>query len=140
MSERPRHEKEEKEEEKRREKEEKSWEEKWRRDPVNVVTWAAIFIWAGLVLLADTLDFKTGFSWWNTWALIFVGAGIIVIVGALIRLLVPEHRRPVTGGFIVGLILLGIGLGGLIGWGVVWPVVLILIGLLIVLRGFARRR
>ena len=48
----------EKELEKREEKsseDEKSWEEKWQRDPVNTAVWALIFIWAGLVLLAENL-------------------------------------------------------------------------------------
>ena len=46
----------EKEREKRDEKsEEKTWEEKWQRDPLTSITWAAIFIWAGLVFLASNL-------------------------------------------------------------------------------------
>ena len=32
--------------------EEKSVEEKWSRDPLGALTWAAILIWAGVVLLA----------------------------------------------------------------------------------------
>ncbi len=46
------HKKEEKGEEKRREKDEKQdekkkgWDEKWRRDRVNAVGWAAILVWA----------------------------------------------------------------------------------------------
>jgi hypothetical protein len=46
----------------------------------------------------------------------------------------------VTGTLIFGIILLGIGLGDLIGWGVIWAVVLIIIGLSILVRGFLGRR
>ncbi len=136
----PRHEKPEKEEEKRREKQEKSWEEKWQRDPVNVAAWAAAFIWAGLVLLGSATNFSSNFSWWSTWGLIFAGAGAIIIIGAIIRLLMPVYRRPVTGSLIVGFIFLGIGLGGLVGWGVVWAFVLIAIGVIIVAFGLRHRR
>ncbi len=113
-------------------------EEKWQRDPINMITWAAVFIWAGLVLLAETMSIMQT-HWWNAWAVIFVGAGVIVILGAIIRLRMPTHRRLAGGNLIFGLILLGIGLGGLIGWGMVWPLALIAFGLLILLRSFARR-
>lgn len=137
MSERQHNEKEEKEEEKR---EEKSWEEKWRRDPLSAIVWAAILVWAGLVLLASNLELVAGLEWFDAWGLIFVGAGLIVLLEVVIRLLVPDYRRPVTGTLIWGVILLGIGLGNLFGWNVIWPLILIAIGLGILLRGFVRGR
>ena len=63
-----------------------------------------------------------------------------MFLGVVYRLLVPEHRRPVMGNVIFAIILLGIGSGGLAGWGVVWPVVLIAIALVILVRTFTRRR
>ena len=143
MSEQQHHEKYEKEEEKsekEHEKEEKSWDEKWRRDPLNAATWAAILIWAGLVLLAENLGLLTRFERLEAWALIFIGAGLIVLLQMVIRLVVPEYRRPVIGGLILGVILLAIGLGDLIGTNVVWALVLIAIGAAMLLRGFLRRR
>ncbi|MFQ6102528.1 MAG: hypothetical protein ACE5OS_15050, partial [Anaerolineae bacterium] len=122
MSERPRNEKEEKEEKGK----EESWEEKWRRDPLNAALWAIVLIWAGLVLIAINLDiFGTG---WDAWPVIFLGAGVIVLLGVVVRLLVPAYRRPVTGSIIFGFILLGIGLGELTRWDVVGALVLIAIG------------
>lgn len=140
MSERPRDEKGEKDEEKRHEKEEKSWEEKWRRDPLSAIIWAAILIWAGLVLFADNLGLLVRYEPLEAWSLIFLGAGVIVLLEVLVRLLVPDYRRAVIGTFIFGLILLGIGLGDLVGWGVLWPLVLIAIGLSILLRGVLGRQ
>lgn len=134
-------EKQEKEHEKQEEKEEKTWEEKWRRDPLSAVAWAGILIWAGLALLAETMGFLARFRPLHAWTLIFTGAGIIVILEACVRLLVPEYRRPVTGSIIFGLILLGIGLGNLIGgWGTIWALVLIAIGVSMLVRGFVLRR
>lgn len=146
---------EEKELEKREEKapEEKSWEEKWRRDPLNTIAWAAIFIWAGLVLLADNLGFfsplrelgrevsSLGFlTNFDTWSLIFLGAGVIIMIEVFIRVLIPEYRKPVGGTFIFGLVLIGIGLGDIFGWVVIWALILIGIGLWIILRGITSNR
>lgn len=127
MSERPRNEKEEKEEK----GQEESWDEKWRRDPLNAALWAIVLIWAGLVLIAINLDiFGTG---WEAWPVIFLGAGVIVLLGVVVRLLVPAYRRPVTGSIIFGFILLGIGLGELTRWDVIGALVLIAIGVSILL-------
>lgn len=136
----------EKEEEKKREKKEKEdekrggWDEKWRRDRINAVNWAAILIWGALVLIAHTTDFRDRFAWWETWAVFLAGAGAIFLLVALARLLMPEHRRPVAGSVILGLVLLGVGLGGLIEWNFIWVVVLIVIAVVILLRAFTARK
>jgi hypothetical protein len=131
MSERPRKEKEEKEEKGRGD----SWDEKWRRDPIDAAGWAVIFIWAGLVLLAENMGLLIRFEGLETWSIIFIGAGLIVLLGVVVRLLVPAYRRPVTGSLIFGVILLGIGLGEVVGWVVIGPLVLIAIGVGVLLRG-----
>ena len=139
MSERQHDEKEEK-QEKQEEKEEKSWDEKWRRDPVDAAGWAVIFIWAGLVLLGENMGLLTRFERLEAWSIIFIGAGLIVLLGVAVRLLVPAYRRPVTGSLIFGVILLGIGLGEVVGWSAIWPLILIAIGVGVLLRGFLRGR
>jgi hypothetical protein len=153
MSDRPINEKvEEKEEKERGKHEEKTMEEKWRRDPLGAVTWAAILIYAGLVLLADNLGLLArlpeirlpqglevvGFRP-HAWALIFLGAGVIVLVEVAIRLLVPAYRQAVTGSIIFAFVLIGIGLSNWIGWEFVWPLILIAIGLSLVVRSLLRR-
>jgi len=147
MSERPRYEKDEKEEEKEEEKrQEKSWDEKWRHDPVGAFVWACIFIWAGLVLLAANTGYlaelagRWGYPGLQTWSAILGGAGVIVIAGGLMRLLIPSLRRPVFGTFLVGAVLIGVGLHEVVGWNAVWPVILIVVGVSILLRGVLFRR
>ena len=149
----------EKEMEKREEKdekssEEKSWEEKYRRDPLGAVIWAVILIWAGLVFLASNLGFLDRFiirssdmpGWGfigklaGAWPIVLIGAGVIVLGEVVIRLLVPAYRRPITGSIIFAIILIGLGLGDLISWELIWPLILIVLGVSVLMRGFLRKR
>ncbi len=126
--------------EKEEEKQEKSWDEKWRRDPLGTLVWAAILIWAGLVLLASNLGLLARFEKVEVWDLIFLGAGLIILLEVVIRLLLPDYRRPVIGSLILAVVFLSIGLGNLINWGIIWALALIVIGVLIIFRGMFRRR
>ncbi len=125
--------------EKQEEKEEKSWEEKWRRDPLNAAVWAIILIWLGLVLLAGNLGLFDRFERLDAWPIFFLGAAAILFLEVAFRLLLPAYRQPVTGTVILGIIFAAIGLGGLVGWSLIWPLVLIGIGLIILVRGLLQR-
>ncbi len=151
MSEQPKYEKQGEEEKEREKREEKTVEEKWRRDPLGAIIFGIILIWAGLVFLADTLGLLAGISFGNivpglettqpeAWTIILIGAGVIVLVEAAIRLAVPSFRRPIAGTIILAVILIGIGLGNIFSWEVIWPLVVIGIGLAILLGGFWRRK
>lgn len=134
--------------------EEKGWDEKWRRDPLSAITWAVIFIYSGVVLLAANLGYlddilpkritiggMTGLEdVINAWPLVFIGAGIIFLIEVVIRLLIPAYRKPVTGTIIFAIILIGIGLGDLIDWAIIWAVILIVLGVSIIFRGLGRRK
>jgi hypothetical protein len=131
----------EKEEEKTQEKqEEKTWEEKWRRDPLSVVVWAFILMWAGIALLAYNMGLLARFERLDPWGVVMVGAGLIVFLEVGVRLIVPAYRRPVGGTIILAFVLIGVGLGNVLGWEIVGPLVLIGVGLSILLRGFSRGR
>jgi hypothetical protein len=120
-----------------------SWDEKWRRDPIEAAVWAIVLIWAGLVWFASNVGFwedllGEGTEWWTVG---FLGAGVIVLLGVLVRIVVPAYRRPLTGSIILGIILLGIGLGGITeGWVWIGPLVLIAIGIGGFLAFFFRRK
>jgi len=129
--------------------EEKSWEEKYRNDPISAALWACVFIWAGLVLLAgnlgllDWLSRRPGqqfFAWTDSWGLILLGAGVIVLIGAGIRVSMPAYRRSVSGDLIFSVILIGIGIGNIFGFSVTLPLILIVVGLSILLRGWRRKQ
>ena len=129
---------------------EKSYEEKYRRDPLGTMIWAAILIWAGVVLLASNLgfldrlnirfsrlDIPFEFPFADAWGLIFLGAGLILLIEVTIRLVIPTYRRPVMGTVILAIVFFGIGLGN---WDLIWPFIIIAIGLSLILRGAFRGR
>ncbi len=122
---------------------EKSWDEKWRRDPLGSIAWALILIWAGVVFFAENMDWIRSvgppFDRMEAWSLIFAGAGVIFLGVVLVRLLVPDYRRPVVGTLILALVFLGIGLGETVGWEIIWPIILIALGVSFLLGGFRRR-
>jgi hypothetical protein len=140
MPEERQHDEKEEKQEKQEEKEEKSWEEKWRRDPLNAAIWAVIIIWGGLVLLASNLELLTRFERLDGWEVFFVGAGLILLVEIAFRQLVPAYRQPVLGNLILAVVFLAIGLGGIIGSGVVWALAVIAVGVYILFRGLFRNR
>lgn len=121
---------------------EKRFEEKTRRDPLSSIIWAGILIWVGVALLANNLGILDSVPFLNQfepWSLAFAGAGVIVLFEVLIRLTVPQYSGPVIGTLIFGLILLSIGMGEILAWGLIWPVIVIVVGLLILMRALMRR-
>lgn len=115
------------------EKKEKSiegWENWCRGDRVDAIGWAAGFVWAAFVILA-THTAAANIVWWDGWAVFFTGAGVIVLLETGVRLLLPAYRKGIAAKLIFGFILIGIGLGGLIGWVWVWPAVLVVVAAVI---------
>jgi uncharacterized membrane protein len=141
----------EKELEKQEEKsaDEKNYDEKYRRDPLGAIVWALILIWVGLVLLAQNqgyleqwgvrlkfadLPFEIPFIG-DSWSLIFLGIAVIVFIEIIIRLLIPDYRRPLMGSVIFLIVCIGLAFGS---WEFIWPLILIAIGASILLRGLFR--
>ena len=127
-----------------------------QRDQLGSVAWATILIWAGLVFLA----FNTG---WidrflnqgifsrilpdgmemfepGVWSIIMLGAGVILIGETLLRLLLPQFHRYIGGSLITGAVFIGVGLGNLFGWDLVWPIVLIAVGFSVLIGGLLRKK
>jgi len=127
-------------EEKNEKGEGESWEQKWRRDPVEAATWAIVLIWIGLVLLGENMGLFDGIEALPAWSIGFLGAGVIVLLVAVFRLLVPAYRRPLAGSLILAAVLIGVGLGEVVGWVVIGPLIVIAIGVGILLSGVFLRR
>ncbi|MCL6432582.1 MAG: hypothetical protein K6V36_17255 [Anaerolineae bacterium] len=135
-----RDEKSEKVDEKQEEKgREKGQGEKWRRDPISAIAWALILIWAGLVLLADSLGTLATLVALPAWSVILIGAGVILLLEAALRLLVPAYRRPVAGIVVLAIILIAIGLSSAFGILTILPLARGIIGLYLLIRGLTGR-
>ena len=128
---------------KEEEKQEEKQDEKWRRDPLSAIVWAAILIWAGLALLGDNMGLWDNLTILGSgvegWSIAFLGAGVIVLGEVVIRLLMPAYRRGVGGTIVFAAILLGVGLGEIVSWDLIGPLILIAIGVSVLFRGFFRR-
>jgi low affinity Fe/Cu permease len=116
------------------------------------VIWALILVWAGVVFLASNLGWLDsllrrtsdipgmGFltKLVDAWPVVLIGAGVILLGEVVARLVMPAYRGPVTGTAIFAVILIAIGLGDLVNWNLLWPIILIALGLSVLLRGLKR--
>lgn len=102
----------------------------WMVTPLKII--------GGLALMLD--NFAVPVFAGNGWSIALVCAGLLVALEAVVRLLIPEYRRPIRGTLILAVVLFGVGLGGWIGWGVTWPLVIIAIGVSILVTGLRRGR
>jgi membrane-bound ClpP family serine protease len=132
---------EEKEEEKQHEKmdeksDEKRWEEKFGKDVLSSLTWAAILIWLGIVFLANSLGWWTWF--WKVEAMAIGGVGAIILIIAFLRLVLPQFRTPVAGSLVLGVIFLGVAFWIQYGTVWFWPLVLIAVGVVLLVRSLLR--
>jgi len=82
----------------------------WKSDRVNAFSWAALFLWGAIVVLASSTTWHESYDWWDGWGVFFIGAGVIVTAEALIRLTMPEYRWKV-------------------GWTLMWAIVFLSFGL-----------
>lgn len=128
----------EKEQEKQREKS----QEKYRSDPLTSMIWAIILIWAGIAFLVTNFDIFQGIPFlqeFEGWDLVFAGVGVILLGEVIVRLTVPAYSGPVIGRLIFALVMLSIGLGDRFGWDIIWPIAIIIIGVLMLFGGVFKR-
>lgn len=118
----------------------RGYEEKYRRDPLSAVFWAAILIMAGLVFLANNMGFLPELGSAEPWDWIFFGAGALLLIEVLVRVVSPDYARPVTGRIIFAGVLLAVGLSGLGDFEFTWPLILVLIGFAILANTLLGRK
>ena len=67
----------------------------------------------------------------EVWTIFFLGLGVILLLGVLLRMLVPAFRHDVLGNAILAIVAFSVSL-----WRVdlIWPFILIAVGVSILLR------
>lgn len=130
---------------------EKDYEEKYRRDPLGTIVWAVILIWAGVVFMANNLgylnifqplldifpnfgkswDIDIPFVYMGSIQIFLFGVALIILIEILIRLLIPEYRRPIFGSVVFLGVVLSLAFDR---WDFFFPLLLIAFGISILLR------
>jgi hypothetical protein len=114
---------------------------------MDTLTWAFILIWAGAVMLMNNVGYLSrvlerlnlrlvDVSWPlpvsdEVWTVFFMGLGIILLVGVILRLLVPQFRHDVLGNTILVIVAFSVAFGRA---DIIWPLILIALGVSIVIR------
>lgn len=114
---------------------------------MDTLTWACVLIWAGAVLLAGNLGVlaqllsRYDTAWMDTpwalpvsgqvWTVLFLGLGAILLVGVLVRLLVPAVRYDILGNSILVIVAFAVAFGRA---DLIWPLILIALGIAVILR------
>ena len=126
-----------------------------QQDTLSSIVWAAILIWAGIAFLSVNMGWFNailGSSFFarilpenmavfepGVWSIIMFGAGLILLAEVIARLLIPAFHRHIAGSLIIAAVFIGVGLGNFFGWDLIWPFILIAVGVSILLGGIARR-
>jgi len=118
------------------------------RDALSSVVWAAILSvntgWLDRLLASGffTTYLPKGMEIFepHVWSLIALGAGAILLVEVIIRLVFPNFNRHIGGTLILAAVFLGTGLGNFFGWDLVWPLVLIALGVGVLFGGLLRKK
>jgi hypothetical protein len=115
--------------------EKRSIQERRNGDPVSNFAWATILIWAGLVFLARNLGWLDQIPGdMGIWSIVLIGAGLIILLEAFFRMLVLRQQGPARSSLFLAVVLAGIGFGSIFGWSLVWPFILIAVGLSILFK------
>jgi peptidoglycan/LPS O-acetylase OafA/YrhL len=110
----------------------------WRSDEnYERVAWAVIFFLGAALLLVEVSGIADGIGWYNGWAIFFLGLGSVMVLGAIARRTALGRRVEGLGAF-CGIILVAVGLDGILGFDLFWPIILVVIGALVLHSAFAR--
>ena len=103
---------------------------------IETLFWGGLLLWVGLVFLLANFRLFVFVNMGNAWKWILMGAGLLALASNLFRTFSADYPAPeawdwiFTAGFLIG------GLSGFtaINFDLIWPVVLIVIGVIVLAR------
>jgi peptidoglycan/LPS O-acetylase OafA/YrhL len=117
--------------------EDKYVRDRWHQRSMPGLFFGLLLVLLGVIFFLAAQDLM---AWGDWWKYLIAGLGGIFVIEALVRYARPAPRRPRFGRLIFGIILIGVGLAFIVGWGSWWPLILIIVGLAILLNTWLRRR
>jgi hypothetical protein len=106
---------------------------------IETIYWAGVILWAGLVFGADALGILPQIGGASAWSWVFAGAGLLALLGDILRVASSDWPDPGTWDYIWAVGLLAIGLAGLFGQEIAFPLILVLAGVIAVVTAIFRR-
>jgi hypothetical protein len=95
--------------------------------------WGIVLVWAGLIFGAQSRDILPEIGQADAWTWIFLGAGLLALLVAVWRTS-SDQPNPTTWDWIWAIALSVLGVGGFTTSVLVWPVILVLVGLVVLVR------
>lgn len=110
-----------------------------RRERGETIWWAGAFLWAGLILLLDNAEALPQVDGVDAWSWIFAGAGLWALSLDIYAVLQPKESTPTAWDWTWAGILLILGLTGFLGVEIAFPLILLLVGGVLLLRVALKR-
>ena len=126
---------------------------KMRKGALSTVMIGLMLIWIGLVYLAygtgwlevylgEQQPVRIGDFWFlpAPWGVILIGAAALLLIEAMLRAFIPAFRRGLLVTLIFAVALLSLAFGEAFPWQVAWPLILIALGGVILIRALFGKR
>jgi hypothetical protein len=115
---------------------EKMFSESKERSRIETIYWAGVLIWAGLVFIVSSSGFLPTIGNADAWTYIIFGAGLYGTLMNVYYVSSPDTLNPRTWDWTWSGFWLIVGLGGFFTIDLFWPVVLVLFGITVLVKGF----
>jgi hypothetical protein len=109
------------------------------RKTIDALFWGGVLLWAGLVFAAESFDMLPQIGGAGPWSWIFLGAGLYALVGAFYRMSSESYPNPNTWDWIWAGIFIIVGISGFTAIDFAWPLILLLVGGVILVRALTGR-
>jgi hypothetical protein len=113
--------------------------EQEERRRIETIYWAGVLIWAGVVFILDNQGSLPEIGEAGPWSWVFFGAGLYGTLGNFFRLVAVDWSSPTTWDWIWSGFWLIIGVVGVTGVDIFWPLAMVLAGVVVLGNTLLRR-